>query len=160
MLDSLLNNIKKTRQHRCFPLKSPKFLRTPFSQNTFGGCFSQFEIITVIVIILTGTSQSESIITITITLDRRKNPSSNFKNTKSNEGSYIDSILNLRIVNNNRKTAFLEKKNYFKFSWLMQKQRFSIEVYVTFNFRKTQSMFESHYSTSNSQLNLYHMQKQ
>ena len=72
MLDSLLNNIKKTRQHRCFPLKSPKFLRTPFSQNTFGGCFSQFEIITVIVIILTGTSQSESIITITITLDRRK----------------------------------------------------------------------------------------
>ena len=114
----------------------------------------------VIVIILTGTSQSESIITITITLNRRKNPASNFKNTKSNEGSYIDSILNLRIVNNNRKTAFLEKKNYFKFSWLMQKQRFSIEVYVTFNFRKTQSMFESHYSTSNSQLNLYHMQKQ
>ena len=26
-------------QHRCFPVKFTKYLRTPFLQNTFGGCF-------------------------------------------------------------------------------------------------------------------------
>ena len=43
MLESLFNNvagpqtsnfIKKRLQHKCFPLKVPKFLRTPFLKNT------------------------------------------------------------------------------------------------------------------------------
>ena len=33
------NFIKKRLQHRCFPVKSVKFLRTPLLQNTSGGCF-------------------------------------------------------------------------------------------------------------------------
>ena len=33
------NFIKKILQHRCFPVKFTKFLRTPFLQNTSGGCF-------------------------------------------------------------------------------------------------------------------------
>ena len=33
------NLIKKRLQHRCFPMKYAKFLRTPFLQKTSGGCF-------------------------------------------------------------------------------------------------------------------------
>ena len=33
------NVITKILQHRCFPVKFAKFLRTPFLQNTPGGCF-------------------------------------------------------------------------------------------------------------------------
>ena len=33
------NCIKKRLQHRCFPVKFAKFLRTRFLQNTSGGCF-------------------------------------------------------------------------------------------------------------------------
>ena len=32
------NFIKKRLQHRCFPVKFAKFLRTPFLQNISGGC--------------------------------------------------------------------------------------------------------------------------
>ena len=48
MLESLFNKvvdlkaykfIKKILQQRCFPVKFEKFLRTPFLQNTSGGCF-------------------------------------------------------------------------------------------------------------------------
>ena len=48
MLKSLLNKVaglmacnfvKKSLQHRCFPVKFVKFLRTPFLYGTFGGCF-------------------------------------------------------------------------------------------------------------------------
>ena len=38
------NFIKKRVQHRCFPFKFEKFLRTPFSQNTHGGCFWRFSL--------------------------------------------------------------------------------------------------------------------
>ena len=31
--------IKNRSQHRCFPVKFAKFLRTPFLQSTSGGCF-------------------------------------------------------------------------------------------------------------------------
>ena len=31
--------LKKRLWHRCFPVNFAKFLRTPFSQNTSGGCF-------------------------------------------------------------------------------------------------------------------------
>ena len=31
--------LKKRLRHRCFPVKSEKFLRTPFSWNTSSGCF-------------------------------------------------------------------------------------------------------------------------
>ena len=31
--------LKKRLWHRCFPVNLAKFLRTPFSQNTSGGCF-------------------------------------------------------------------------------------------------------------------------
>ena len=34
------NFIKRRHQLRCFPVKCKKFLRTPFLQNTSGGCFS------------------------------------------------------------------------------------------------------------------------
>ena len=34
------NFIKKRLWHRCFPVNFVKFLRTPFLQNTSGGCFS------------------------------------------------------------------------------------------------------------------------
>ena len=34
--------IEKSLQHKCFPLKFVKFLRTPFLQNTSGGCFCIF----------------------------------------------------------------------------------------------------------------------
>ena len=33
--------LKKRLWHRCFPVNSAKFLRTPFLQNTSGGCFFQ-----------------------------------------------------------------------------------------------------------------------
>ena len=33
------NFIKKRLQHRCFPVKSAKFFKTLFLQNTSGGCF-------------------------------------------------------------------------------------------------------------------------
>ena len=36
------NFIKKRPQHRCFPVKFAKFFRTPFLQNTTGGCFFQY----------------------------------------------------------------------------------------------------------------------
>ena len=36
------NFIKKIPQHRCFPVKFEKFLRTPFLQNTSGGCACHF----------------------------------------------------------------------------------------------------------------------
>ena len=48
MLESLFNKvvdlkawnfIKKRLEHRCFPVKLAKFLRTTFLQNTSGGCF-------------------------------------------------------------------------------------------------------------------------
>ena len=47
-LESLLNKvvvlnvcnfIKKSLQHRCFPVKLAKIFRTPFLQSTTGGCF-------------------------------------------------------------------------------------------------------------------------
>ena len=31
--------VKKSLQHRCFPVNFAKFLRTPFLKNTSGGCF-------------------------------------------------------------------------------------------------------------------------
>ena len=31
--------LKKSLWHRCFPVNFAKFLRTPFLQNTSGGCF-------------------------------------------------------------------------------------------------------------------------
>ena len=31
--------LKKSLWQRCFPVNFAKFLSTPFSQNTFGGCF-------------------------------------------------------------------------------------------------------------------------
>ena len=33
--------IKKRLWHKCFPVNFAKFLRTPFLQNTSGGCFCQ-----------------------------------------------------------------------------------------------------------------------
>ena len=36
------NFIKKRLQHRCFPVKLAKFLRTPFFKNTSGGCFCTY----------------------------------------------------------------------------------------------------------------------
>ena len=33
------NFVKKRHRHRGFPVKSPKFLRGPFLNNTPGGCF-------------------------------------------------------------------------------------------------------------------------
>ena len=33
------NLLKKRLWHRCFPMNFAKFLRTPFLQNTSGGCF-------------------------------------------------------------------------------------------------------------------------
>ena len=36
------NFIKKRLQHRCFPVKLAKFLRTPFLKNTSGGCFCTY----------------------------------------------------------------------------------------------------------------------
>ena len=36
------NFIKKRLQHRCFPVNIAKLLRTPFSQNTSGGCFYNY----------------------------------------------------------------------------------------------------------------------
>ena len=48
VLESLLNKvarlkpckfIKKRLQHMCFPVKNANFLKTPFLQNTSGGCF-------------------------------------------------------------------------------------------------------------------------
>ena len=36
------NFIKKGLQHKCFPLKLAKFLRSSFLQNTFGGSASVF----------------------------------------------------------------------------------------------------------------------
>ena len=35
-----VNFIKKRLQYKCFPVNIGKFLRTPFLQNTSGGCFS------------------------------------------------------------------------------------------------------------------------
>ena len=34
-----VNFLKKSLWHRCFPVKFAKSLRTPFLQNTHGGCF-------------------------------------------------------------------------------------------------------------------------
>ena len=34
-----LTLLKRRLQHRCFPVNFAIFLRTPFLQNTFGGCF-------------------------------------------------------------------------------------------------------------------------
>ena len=34
--------LKKSFWHRCFPVNFAKFLRTPFLQNTSGGCFWTF----------------------------------------------------------------------------------------------------------------------
>ena len=41
MLFCIFNYIKKANslQHRCFPVKFAKILRTSFLQNTYGGCF-------------------------------------------------------------------------------------------------------------------------
>ena len=36
---SFLIKLKKRLWHRCFPVNFVKFLRTPFLQNTFVGCF-------------------------------------------------------------------------------------------------------------------------
>ena len=35
----LITLLKKRLWHRCFPVNFAKFLRTPFLQNTSGGCF-------------------------------------------------------------------------------------------------------------------------
>ena len=34
--------IKRSLQHRCFPVKFAKLWRTPFLQNTYSGCFCNF----------------------------------------------------------------------------------------------------------------------
>ena len=39
------NFIKKKLRHRCFPVNIVKFLRTPFLQNTSGGCFCNVQVI-------------------------------------------------------------------------------------------------------------------
>ena len=38
-LQTSCNSIKKKLQHRCFPVKFAKFLRTPFLQKSSSGCF-------------------------------------------------------------------------------------------------------------------------
>ena len=39
------NSIKKKLQHRCFPVKFAKFLRTTFLQKSSSGCFWGFEVV-------------------------------------------------------------------------------------------------------------------
>ena len=39
------NFIKKRLQHRCFPVKFVKFLRTPFSHNTSRGCLLDLRVL-------------------------------------------------------------------------------------------------------------------
>ena len=38
------NLLKKSLWHRCFPVNFPKFLRTPFLQNSSGGCFCKLQV--------------------------------------------------------------------------------------------------------------------
>ena len=38
-IEFIEGNLKKRIWHRCFPVNFAKFLRTPFLQNTSGGCF-------------------------------------------------------------------------------------------------------------------------
>ena len=44
--------LKKRLWHRCFPVNFAKFLRTPFLQNTYGGCFWIILVVVIITIIV------------------------------------------------------------------------------------------------------------
>ena len=51
------NFIKKRLQHRHFPVNIAKFVRTAFLKNTSGGCFCQFDEVTVQYWVLVSTTK-------------------------------------------------------------------------------------------------------